>query len=111
GYFSPKTMAIIAPMLEGFYFLNDKLGIHYKVFLGGLILNNQGKNSVDLATDIYLGGVYMLSRNIFLNLSGEYRKTSKYSELFTSTYLQYFFGSRYNVNKNDLIKLEKEVYK
>ncbi|MGC9006518.1 MAG: tetratricopeptide repeat protein, partial [Sulfurihydrogenibium sp.] len=111
GYFSPKTMAIIAPMLEGFYFLNDKLGIHYKAFLGGLILNNQGKNSVDLATDIYLGGVYMLSRNIFLNLSGEYRKTSKYSELFTSTYLQYFFGSRYNVNKNDLIKLEKEVYK
>lgn len=111
GYFSPKNMFIVAPMLEGFYFMNERFGIHYKVFLGGLLLKNNDKSSTDLAFDGYLGGVYMLRDNIFLNLAGEYRKTSKYSEIFTSAYLQYFFGKRYNITENDLLKLEKEIYK
>ncbi len=111
GYFSPESMFIVAPMIEGFYFMNERFGLHYKFFLGSLILKNKGKTSTDLAFDGYLGGVYMLRDNIFLNLAGEYRKTSKYSEIFSSVFLQYFFGKRFNVNENDLIKLEKEIYK
>lgn len=111
GYFSPKSMFIIAPMLEGFYFMNERFGLHYKAFLGALLLDNNDKKSVDVSFDGYIGGIYMLSKNMFFNVSGEYRKTSKYSEIFSSAYLQYFFGDRFNVNKNDLIKLEKEIYK
>jgi tetratricopeptide (TPR) repeat protein len=111
GYFSPKNLVIAAPMLEGFKFVNKNLGFHYKAFLGPMFIDNDNKNSLDASFDGYLGGAYKLTDNVFLNLSGELRKTSKYSEFFSSLYLQYFFDKRYNVNKKDLKNLEKEIYK
>ncbi|MEZ0323266.1 MAG: cellulose synthase subunit BcsC-related outer membrane protein [Hydrogenothermaceae bacterium] len=111
GYFSPRRMLILAPMFEGFKYFNDKFGLHYKVFLGLLGLDNKGKFSLDTSFDGYIGGIYKLNKNIFLNAAAEYRKTSKYNEIFSSLSLQYFFGTRYNIIENDLIKQEKEIYK
>lgn len=111
GYFSPKNLMIFAPMIEGYKFLTQNFGFHYKAFLGLLNMNNKGKNSMDTSFDGYIGGIYKVADNIFLNLAGEYRKTSKYNEIFSSLYLQYFFGNRFNITEKDLLKQEKELYK
>ncbi|MCX7738239.1 MAG: cellulose synthase subunit BcsC-related outer membrane protein [Hydrogenothermaceae bacterium] len=111
GYFSPKRLMIAAPMFEGFKFFNPVAGMHYKAFLGLMNVDNKGENSLDTSFDGYIGSIYRLHRNIFLNISGEYRKTSKYSELFGSLSLQYFFGNRFNITEKDLINQEKEIYK
>lgn len=99
GYFSPKNLMIFAPMIEGYKFLTQNFGFHYKAFLGLLNMNNKGKNSIDTSFDGYIGGIYKVADNIFLNLAGEYRKTSKYNEIFSSLYLQYFFGNRFNITE------------
>lgn len=43
GYFSPKNLMIFAPMIEGYKFLTQNFGFHYKAFLGLLNMNNKGK--------------------------------------------------------------------
>lgn len=110
GYFSPKNLLIAAPMIEGYKF-SDKFGLHYKLLLGLLNMNNKDKNSSDISFDGYVGGIYKMSNNIFLNLATEYRKASEYNEVFTSLYLQYFFGGRFNITDRDLLKQEKDIYK
>lgn len=111
GYFSPKNLLIVAPMLEGYKYVSNDFGLHYKAFLGFLSMNYKGKTSTDISFDGYLGGIYRLHSNIFLNLGGEYRRTSKYNETFGSLSFQYFFGNRYNVTEKDLLRQEKEIYK
>jgi tetratricopeptide (TPR) repeat protein len=111
GYFSPKSLLIAAPMLEGFKFFDNRNGIHYKVFLGPLLWSNGQKNNTDISLDGYISYVYLLNKNLTFNIAGEYRKTQKYNELFFASFIKYFFGNRVSITKQDFLNLEKEIYK
>jgi tetratricopeptide (TPR) repeat protein len=111
GYFSPKSLLIAAPMLEGFKFFDDRNGIHYKVFLGPLLWSDGQKNNTDISLDGYISYVYLFNKNLTFNIAGEYRKTQKYNELFFTAFIKYFFGNRISITKQDFLNLEKEIYK
>lgn len=111
GYFSPKTLFILAPMIEGFKFFDEKNGLYYKIIAGLLHWNDGSNTNNDITFDGYLGYSYLINKNLMFNVAAEYRKTQKYSEFFLSGYINYFFGNRVSVTKQDLIKLNKEIYK
>ncbi|HIE59728.1 MAG TPA: hypothetical protein EYP82_07365, partial [Hydrogenothermaceae bacterium] len=110
GYFSPKTYFMLAPVYEGFYFSKrGDLGIQLKLMTGILKINTSKYNQTTLAFDIFLGGEKLLSNKYSLKGGIELRKTTSYTEIFSLLSLNYYFGIKSFIRKQDLLKIEREV--
>ena len=110
GYFSPQNYFMLSPMYEGFYFnKNGNWGIIIKLMAGILSIDTSRYNETTLAFDAFLGGEKILSNRFSLKGGIEFRKTTSYTEVFSLVSLNYYFGIKTFVRKQDLLKLSREV--
>jgi len=109
GYFSPKYFMLFGPRYEGYYF-NKKMGV--KAFImPGLAMYKEDEAQTTLNIDCGVYAKYLINNRLSLNAGFDIRYAKYFSDLYFKIGVEYSFGKRFKVFKNELNKELKGIIK
>ena len=109
GYFSPSYFVLVALRYEGYQFLQrGKFGL--KAYLsGGILRYKEDDATTSLGFEAGSYAKYLIDENFALKGGLVLRKSADYSDFYIGFALQYYFGTKYRVTKQELNRGLKEM--